>query len=52
MNPFYLAGWGVSFLVMSSLLFIKWIQVRKEEDLKQQNERLKEAVEFYRNKAE
>ncbi|EDL66403.1 hypothetical protein [Bacillus sp. SG-1] len=52
LDSFYLFGWGISLVVIISLLIFKWRQDISKEDLKQENDRLKEAVEYYRNRVE
>ncbi|WP_035511612.1 hypothetical protein [Halobacillus karajensis] len=49
--PFYLIGWGISLLVVVGLLIYKWKQESNIKELKQENERLREAVEYYRSNA-
>ncbi|ASF39151.1 hypothetical protein CEH05_08480 [Halobacillus halophilus] len=49
---FSLIGWWISLLTVSGLLLYKWIHEEDVEALKQENERLREAVEYYRNKQE
>ena len=47
---FYLIGWGLSLLVVVGLLIYKWKQDSNIEEFKQENERLRKAVEYYRSK--
>ncbi|MGP4077342.1 hypothetical protein [Halobacillus sp. K22] len=49
---FSLIGWWISLLTVSGLLLCKWIHEEDVEDLKQENKRLREAVEYFRNKQE
>ena len=49
---FSLIGWWISLLIVSGLLLYKWIHEEDVEALKEENERLREAVEYFRNKQE
>ncbi|MYL49883.1 hypothetical protein GLV98_10315 [Halobacillus litoralis] len=48
---FYSIGWGLSLVAVVGLLIYKWKQENNIEELKKENERLKEALEYYRSKA-
>ncbi|WP_456273317.1 hypothetical protein [Bacillus sp. AK031] len=52
LDTFYLSGWVISLLFAVGLLVYKWKEERNIEEIKKENERLKEAVEYYRQKAE
>ncbi|GEN52652.1 hypothetical protein [Halobacillus faecis] len=47
---FYTIGWGLSLAAVVGLLIYKWKKESNIEELKQENERLKEALEYYRSK--
>ncbi|MCA1013029.1 hypothetical protein [Halobacillus halophilus] len=49
---FSLIGWWICLIIVSALLLYKWIHEEDVEALKQENERLREAVEYFRNKQE
>ncbi|MDL4839836.1 hypothetical protein [Aquibacillus rhizosphaerae] len=51
LDTFYLIGWIISLLIMVGLLIYKWKQDRNIEKIKKENEKLKEAVEYYRSKS-
>ncbi|RDY70028.1 hypothetical protein DXT76_14955 [Halobacillus trueperi] len=50
-DTIYLIGWGISLLVVVGLLIYKRKQESNIQELKQENERLREAVEYYRSNA-
>ncbi|TYS17159.1 hypothetical protein FZC78_11150 [Rossellomorea vietnamensis] len=52
LDTFYLSGWVISLLFAVGLLIYQWKEERNIEEIKKENERLKEAVEYYRHKAE
>ena len=50
-DTIYLIGWGISLLVVVGLLIYKRKQESNIKELKQENKRLREAVEYYRSNA-
>ena len=51
-SGFSLIGWWISLLTVSGLLLYKWLHEEDIEALRQENKRLREAVEYFRNKQE